>query len=187
MVARELGEGLGDTADELRGQDALILDLRGNHGGSDDAAHEWCGRLSPQTFDNCPWANLDDGFAEGAARWSCGRTSRWSWSGGATESFAGRLFLLIDRDVASSGETFVRFASQIPGTVILGENSMGCVTYGNCSIVESLPHSGITVRFGYSKFVENTVMPVREGVGFFPHYWLDESDAYLPISRLLGE
>jgi len=74
---------------------------------------------------------------------------------------------------------------EIPGAVILGENTMGCATYGNCDIVEPLPRSGFTVRFGHSKFVNNVVRPIRECVGFFPDYWLKDPDFEEAIECLL--
>ena len=188
MVESELRDGLTESAATLRDDPLVILDLRGNGGGSDTPAYEWCGSFSPQTFRNCAGANLTRGVREGRGRWTCWRNSSFSYTDdGVSRPYAGQLVILIDRDVASSGETFVRFASQIPGAVVVGENTMGCVSYGNCSIVEPLPNSAIRVRFGYTKFVENTVMPVREGAGFFPAYWIDEPDVFAGIARLLGE
>jgi C-terminal processing protease CtpA/Prc len=99
--------------------------------------------------------------------------------------FAGRLFVLTDRNVASSGETFTAYVRQVPGAILLGENTMGCASYGNADIRKELPNSGIRVRFGYMKYFINDLLPFREGVGILPQYWLDGVSPEDAIQRLL--
>ena len=95
--------------------------------------------------------------------------------------------VLIDRQTASSGESFTALASQIPGALLLGENTQGCITYGNASVVETLSNSSITVRFGFAKFNPGAVRPASEGVGMLPDYWLDDLDPEDAIAMLLGD
>ena len=71
------------------------------------------------------------------------------------------------------------------GPVILGENTAGCTDFGNASVVQTLPASGITVRFGHTKFVHRVHQPIREGQGALPDYWLDGEDPYEAMGRLL--
>ena len=67
-------------------------------------------------------------------------------------------------------------ASQIPGAILLGENSAGCSAYGNVQTLGPLTHSRISLRCGRSRFVQDWVRPTREGIGLFPDYWLDAED-----------
>ena len=186
---RQILAGLPETAGPLSKEPVIVIDLRGNDGGSDEPAMNWCAGFSKQRYRFGPGADLQRGVAEGRDRWTCGFGGSWDETrmgvNAAKQPYAGQLFILIDKGTASSGETFAAFASQIPGAILLGENSAGCTLYGNCDIQEKLPASGITIRFGRTKFLDGAVRPTREGVGFFPDYWLDERDPYAAIQRLL--
>ena len=186
---RQILAGLPETAGPLSKEPVIVIDLRGNDGGSDEPAMNWCAGFSKQRYRFGPGADLQRGVAEGRDRWTCGFGGSWDETrmgvNAAKQPYAGQLFILIDKGTASSGETFAAFASQIPGAILLGENSAGCTLYGNCDIQEKLPASGITIRFGRTKFLDGAVRPTREGVGFFPDYWLDELDPYAAIQRLL--
>ena len=181
--------GLTDAATALRDEEVVVLDLRGNVGGSDTPVAEWSLAFSGQEFRWHHAANLQPGAAPGPERWTChlGSTVAAAWPGAnrAPRPYAGRLFVLSDRRVASSGETFLALASQIPGAVVLGENSAGCTSYGNADVIETLPNTGITVRFGRTRFVAELHRPTREGVGYLPDLWLDDEDPYDAIYRLL--
>ena len=87
--------------------------------------------------------------------------------------------------MASSGETFTTLVRQVLGVTFLGENTMGCMTYGNASIVEHLSNSNIHVRFGFAGFFVTDVMSFHEGLGIFPNYWLDDIDPEEAIRHLL--
>ena len=184
-------DGMADTARELRQEDVVVLDLRRNGGGSDSPAAAWNLAFSGNSF---RWHHAANRFREvdsGPGRWGCylGGTVEGQWQGieRAAEPYPGRLFILIDRGVASSGESFLALSRQIPGAVILGENTAGCTDFGNASVVQTLPASGITVRFGHTKFVHRVHQPIREGQGALPDFWLDREDPYEAIRRLLEQ
>jgi len=96
----------------------------------------------------------------------------------------GRLVVLVDGGTRSSAETFVLLAEQIPGTVVVGENTGGMMRFGEVKLYR-LPHSGIWVQAG-SKVFEDPSGGYREAVGFLPDYWLDDSHPISSISRWLG-
>ena len=171
-------DGLSDTAAELRDQDLVVLDLRGNGGGSDMPAREWVARFSHQWFRWGCGSTLHKGERDPLKRWTSWSGSRFRMGGEDYPGtpFSGRLAVLADAGVASSGETFVFLASQIQGAVLLGENTSGCTAYGNVEGHDPLPHSRIELWFGRSRFVWECVRPVVEGVGVFPDYWLDDPD-----------
>jgi hypothetical protein len=182
--------GLGASADSLRGLPRMLLDLRDNSGGGDSPAMEWCQRMSAQRFE---WVG-------GVGRWP-GRTdplrSWFSFLGGPLQDvlppdasrpvvpYNGELYIFADKQVASSGETFTHLARQIRGAVLLGENTAGCVSYGNVEPHGPLTHSRIRLQFGRSRFVPEWVRPTAEGIGFFPDYWLDDPDPVRVLSEYL--
>lgn len=187
----KLTEGFLKSAETLRGAAAAILDLRANGGGSDIVAEDWCGLFFPQEYQaGTGNAIVAGGKGSVSQRWnplSVDRPRRLEGPQGrnpAKESFRGTLFIVTDINTASSGETYAGLARQIPGAVLVGENTRGCTLYGNADIVKRLPASRIAVRFGWVRFSWAGVFPIREGVGFFPDYWIDEADPYPALAKL---
>lgn len=176
-------EGMAATADALRQEPAAVLDLRGNGGGSDGPAREWCSRFTHQWFRWSCHAQVVMGETEPLRHWFSGSDHAYILHGGdaAQHPFEGQLFVLTDTGVASSGETFTFLSSQIENAVLVGENTSGCMDYGNADQEVTLPNSRITLWFGRSRFVWQCVRPAAEGVGVFPDYWLDVED---PITWL---
>jgi hypothetical protein len=177
-------EGLPETGVKLRELPVVILDLRANGGGADTHAWDWAKRFTNQPLRMyLGGAHLHMGETDPLRRWESSAVG-WGREGPeapdrATAPYAGRLFVLIDNGVASSGESFATIAMEMAGAVLLGENTAGFGTYGNVKHFE-LPHSLLQVRYGYTKFA-NAGSPFREGVGFFPDYWLDTED---PVSAV---
>jgi hypothetical protein len=66
-------------------------------------------------------------------------------------------------------------ASQAENVVLVGENSMGCLTFGNPGIFQ-LPHSRLKVRLpiNFGLFRDLTF---REEVGLTPDLWVPAADA----------
>jgi len=177
--------GMTATADSLRAHPRVVLDLRWNPGGSDSPAIEWCRRFSDQPYEWIAAAFRPPNSHPGPFGWVSRMGGPLSAGDPAVPlapfPYAGRLFVLTGKGAASSGETFTHLAGQIRGAIIVGQNTAGCVTYGNVREWEPLAHSRIKVGFGVTKFVEDWVRPNHEGVGFFPDYWLDTDD---PITAL---
>ena len=77
--------------------------------------------------------------------------------------------------VASAGEGFIMRASQAENVVLVGENSMGALTFGNIS-THQLPHSRLKVQLpiNFNLFLD---MESREGDGIVPDLWVPAEDA----------
>jgi len=190
-VETSITDGFWEIMPRLRRENNVILDLRANLGGSDAVAMNWCGAMCPGKYRMSGGNSIvAGGPGNPRSRWNPltiedgielkgqeGRTK-------ADSCFGGRLYVILDENVASSGETFAGLARQIPGAIWVGENSRGCVSYGIADITRTLKHSRIIVRFGYVRFSWHETFPIREGVGFFPDYWLDSDDPYQDIARL---
>lgn len=77
--------------------------------------------------------------------------------------------------VASAGEGFVLRASQLENVVVVGENTMGCLTFGNIS-AHKLPNSNLMVwmPINFGLFPDQQL---REGIGLDPDLWVPAADA----------
>ena len=190
-MAEERLEGLSASADSLRVKPAFVLDLRGNGGGSDSPAMDWMMRLSAQPLrvmgsvqrsgrETDPLRAITS-FAFGVWRPDPGMMP-----GLAIAPYDGKVAVLIDRGVASSGETMIQMAAQLSHATLIGENSAGCVSYGNVEAHGPLPNSRIRLHFGRSRFVLDVIRANPEGTGFFPDYWLDEPDPVATVSNWLA-
>lgn len=90
-------------------------------------------------------------------------------------AFGGKLIMLVNSNTASSGESAVLYGRSCKNFILIGENTMGCNTFGNVAGYE-LPHSHIVCR------IPNTINlcldpdDCIEGKGFTPDYWVDSEE-----------
>lgn len=205
------------TAGELRATRAIMLDVRGNGGGSDRYVREWFVAFTSSEFSRLTTEQLkSEVTGQGAlngltcalaskntdakARKSLTRSrdalatelkvyAQWAgggpyldWGrgapppdqGAAPARYRGALTVLVDAECASSCETLVRYARQIPGALIVGENTAGAGAFGEV-LPYRLPESGIWIGVGSKWFHEEKA--VQEGTGYLPDIWLDTADA----------
>jgi hypothetical protein len=190
MVEQNLN-GFAASADTLRTVPDFVLDLRGNGGGGDSPALDWISRLSAQEVRMMGSVQRTSQEADPLKSISSRPFGiRAPGAGGASARpastiYQGRVAVLVDRGVASSGETMTQIAGQIPKAVLIGENTAGCVSYGNVEEHGPLPHSRIKLSFGRSHFVMDVIRSNPEGMGFFPDYWLDQADPTTAVSAWL--
>ena len=90
-------------------------------------------------------------------------------------AFNGKLVMLVNGDTASAGESAVLYAKSCKDVTLIGENTMGCNTFGNVASYE-LKHSHIICRIPNTINLCADPEDCREGYGFSPDYWLDSED-----------
>ena len=84
--------------------------------------------------------------------------------------------VLVTNDlVASAGEGMVLRSSQVENLLVVGENTRGCLTFGNISL-HQLPHSKIKVWMPIN-FCVFSDQEFREGIGLTPDLWVPAKDA----------
>jgi hypothetical protein len=85
------------------------------------------------------------------------------------------LIIVTNNWVASSGEGFVMRASQAENVVLVGENTMGCLTFGNPNAYQ-LPHSKLLVHLpmNFGLYLD---MEFREEKGLAPDLWVPAANA----------
>ena len=96
--------------------------------------------------------------------------------GVAPHPYSGALVVLVDSRCASSCEAFVRYARQLPGAVVVGENTAGAGVFGE---THSYPlPSGLWMTAGSKHFHDpDPLRDVVEGRGHLPDLWLDSDNA----------
>jgi len=86
--------------------------------------------------------------------------------------YEGRMFVLQNKGVASSGESAVSYARSVKNVCFVGSMTAGCGQFGDLRKYR-LPNSGIYFVMGYKVF---NMDGFEEGKGFMPDYWLDIAD-----------
>lgn len=88
--------------------------------------------------------------------------------------YEGRMFVLQNKGVASSGESAVSYARSVKNVCFVGSMTAGCGQFGDLRKYR-LPNSGIYFVMGYKVF---NMDGFEEGKGFMPDYWLDTRDVF---------
>ncbi|TET98676.1 MAG: hypothetical protein E3J30_06355 [Anaerolineales bacterium] len=85
------------------------------------------------------------------------------------------VILVINGSVASAGEGLIMRLSQAENVVLVGENSMGCLTFGNAG-AHQLPHSKLMVwlPINFGLYLDKEF---REEEGLMPDLWVPAADA----------
>jgi hypothetical protein len=92
--------------------------------------------------------------------------------------YKGNLFVLTNRNIASSGEALCSYARSVKKSFLIGENTAGIGTFGEIDNYQ-LPNSNIILNVPEKLFVHTNLI---ESIGFMPDYWLDSPT---PIEELI--
>lgn len=161
---------------QFRDKEILVLNYLSNEGGYNRITREFIKGLNHYSHCQEHSIQLRSPVTEGK---SCFR--QWVALSEAEPydhtkaKFDGKLVMLVNGDTASAGETAVLYARSCRDYLLIGENTMGCNTFGNVASYE-LPNSRIICR------IPNTINlcadpdDCREGYGFTPDYWVDSDD-----------
>ena len=90
-------------------------------------------------------------------------------------SYKGTVYMLVNSETASAGETAVLYARSLRNLVLIGENTMGCNTFGNVAGYV-LKNSHIVCRIPNVINLCENLDECGEGRGFVPDYWVDSHD-----------
>lgn len=99
--------------------------------------------------------------------------------------YNGTLYFLMNSDTASSGETSILYAKSLKSVVFIGENSMGCNTFGNIASYQ-LSNSNIILRVPNMINLCKNPDDCVEGKGFTPDYWVDSVDVQSEVISWLN-
>jgi len=111
-------------------------------------------------------------------------------SGTAPALFRAPLVVIVDAGCAAACEALVAFARQLPGSLIVGENTAGVAAFGE-PLPYRLPRSGLWIQTAMTWLHDaEPARVVAEGEGQLPDVWIDETDPLptaLALSRCLGD
>lgn len=99
--------------------------------------------------------------------------------------FNGKLIMLVNSATASSGETAVMYARSVRDFILIGENTMGCNTFGNVRGY-TLKNSGILCRVPNVINLCENPEECKEGYGFEPDYWVDSKNVEAEVIKWLS-
>lgn len=88
----------------------------------------------------------------------------------APRPYRGRLLLVVDRGCGSACETSVMLARQLPGTLVVGENTEGTMKVGELRWYR-LPESRVWISLGMRAHHDPSGR-FEEGAGYLPDLWL---------------
>lgn len=203
-------ENFVSSAAKLKNAPVLILDIRGNIGGSDSYISQWihdltgCGNFS----ENSSLGELDSRagsfiFAKTllaqpkltteakSALQSCNAIYQSGQNTWENTDMADKLkiygggrlvFVLTDKSDASSGESIVSMLRSMKNTVFVGTNTDGCLM-GNAEVQFVLPDSRLSVVCGNFIDLYNPKV-MSEGAGFMPDIW-DGGDSLGDVLSLI--
>lgn len=179
-------EKFAATGSSYKKKPLFVLDLRGNSGGNDGYALLWlknlCGRrVTEKKF----WSKRLSNFTAVVHGESVDSNSgKWRFvqSDGTPWETDNLIFVLVDGNTASSGESFANMLTLGKRVVLVGTNTMGCLNFGNIGQLY-LPNSGISLVFGANcSFFQS--LEKTEGIGYFPDLWVEPEDSLDAVVRL---
>lgn len=194
-------------------KDMVIIDLRGNSGGSELYAFDWIKNFTNQEYKSPGFSsqlltkNSKNAFLYTAKRMVDaesfpkveqqindmyknvqGELEYIGWSEVALDGAIHinnekPIFVLMDKHTASAGESFVKALRNCSNTFFIGTNTSGMSNIGNVAYYV-LPNSKIGIYFGNTLFVDND-LEWRDGLGVLPDFWVDSKDAEYRLLRFI--
>ncbi len=93
------------------------------------------------------------------------------------------ILVLTDKNTGSAAEGFVHCLRGMDNTLFIGSNTGGCNFLGNtCDF--HLPNSGLSITFGFTITFWET-MQNREGIWILPDLWVNPADAMDAVLRMV--
>lgn len=96
--------------------------------------------------------------------------------------FEGKLYLLQNKRVSSSGEAAIMYARSVKNSVTVGSASCGCGQFGDVKWYR-LPNSNICFLMGFKVF---NMTGFTEGRGILPDYWIDSADPAKTVAEYIN-
>ncbi len=184
-------------AERLWEQEAIVIDLRGNSGGNEQYVFSWLLRfaltyptpqsvrvdlltdvairltLNARLLQEEPGSSLAAYYTRMCELQRSTASPGWSevrQTGAVRAASDPFIAVLVDRDTASAGESFVQCLRQMDNVVLIGVNTKGLCLTGTPGLV-SLPYSGVTLSVPTALRFTGDFTNV-DGMGYFPDFWV---------------
>jgi len=178
----------------LRNEPVIIIDLRGNWGGSDSATSPWVRNftgVNPNSNLFTAHMQLDtlttNVFSRGFLvnlpypRWRILVDSQPTSTIPIPNDTL--VIVLTDGAISSATETFIGKLRQMDNVLVVGTNTHGSLLTTAMQAV-NLPASGVSVWFGTSLNLRPDFSQF-EGIGFMPDLWVDPQDSLGRVLRFI--
>ena len=172
QYGRELQNEFVPTGSKLKDAKLVILDLRGNTGGDSRFGSEWIHKLTGN------WPVIRQGavrrgnaLAKIAFPGMTRSENIFTTDGEFMENDI-PIVVLVDDEVASSGETMMRELTTMENVMVVGSNTMGCFLCGNV-VQMQLPNTGIPFSIGVDLFFADDTLENIDYKGLMPDVWCD--------------
>lgn len=212
FIPSEELEAFEKDAKDLKDEDLLIIDLRGNSGGNSKYADNWLESFTgvknegifisaalntdlalkaflhtvKNTYEEKYFLEIEkivkDEYGSIPEKYKYWRIFDYSLAKRIRNEIP--IFVLIDMKTASAAEIFINKLSYLENTYFIGTNSSGAGDIGNVAKY-MLPRSGIEVSFG-SLLIINPDLKMRDGLGFQPDFWVASKDMEERVIRFIG-
>ncbi len=200
-----------EDAKKMRDRNLLIIDLRGNSGGSSSYSTNWIKNFTGYDYKEtyvssslCTEISIDallfsvkrlygneyyKEYEDKLKKQYTPSLEYKNWSKveyNPTEKIKNKIpiFILVDRYTASAGESFVDALKDLDNTFVVGTNSSGTGDIGNAAHY-ILPNSKIEVTFG-SLLIINEDLELTDGLGIKPDFWINPKDAEMRVLKLIS-
>jgi len=181
---------LKQLGEKLRSKKTVIFDITSNHGGEIRYTQQFVAGLNGYATLEMHSAHLVSPAAgylseeqekelKGIRKWIIHKGQKTDSRNG---KFEGKLILLTDSGVASSGEGTVGYCRSFKDKLVIGENTAGIVNFGNVQPY-LLENSGIKLSLSNGIFLGLC----REGEGFQPNYWVDAPNVRKEVLKWLND
>lgn len=192
-----------EDSKEFRGIDKLIIDLRGNTGGSMVNIEKWykgfTGKklkkdivqaglytntsieLSKNKFKRK--TNKPDDIKEVCLSEIDSYVKRPFYPGWSPVKYSefdsienkSNIVILADKNTSSAAEFFIYYLKKLENVVIMGTVTNGCVLTGNCNTAY-LPNSHIKIHISHKIYMSEHLNNI-DGLGILPDYWVKPSES----------
>ena len=157
----------------MKNQKLFVVDLRGNRGGLPNYIADWSKNYSAhsQIFEGCIIGQMSI-VADASYVFASNRVA-------TVYKDSNNKIVLVDKNVASSGELAYLYYSSISNTLIVGSNTLGCI-HASKGIYIQLPNSKIILEIGnlywdYYNYYYKGMNP--EGIGLMPDVFVNSTEA----------
>lgn len=166
-------DAFAKSGEQYKDEPCLIFDIRQNRGGSDTYLYDFMEGMNGEGPD-FPM-NFKQVYSDTFVEWLANECDMHGFEQGIEEEITDgkifqkdqKIYVLMDRRVASSGESAVANLKTMSGTILLGENTSGSFFCGNCIHIY-LPYSGLCVYYGTGRVLYNKTQNIDELGGFAP-------------------
>lgn len=178
---------ISDTKDKLKGHNVIVIDLRGNYGGAFSVVNRITEKMGIPNTEKRVMAELYSEPALLYKRYALGDKADYSDKlnrfvireklnvDSSLEDNDKLIVLLIDTNVASAGEGFIRRVYNMKNVILVGTNTSGTnLTYDSWKY--KLANSNLMVSIGAGVYVYSDIDNFELN-GFTPDIWVNSTES----------